>query len=128
MIALSTRCLLALSLLTTFAAADDLQAAPASSVTPSKFKEPHSPYSALTRRRAANSAVTKTASSTDAATVDAINLADWLVRHGHALDWPRYSKGDPAQRAYLAPQAERGRKRVNRSYPSNLNETFSLAR
>jgi endonuclease YncB( thermonuclease family) len=31
----------------------------------------------------------------------AIDLADWLVRHGFALDWPLYSKG-----RYAAAQAE----------------------
>src|SRR6201989_358035 len=25
--------------------------------------------------------------------VAGIDLADWLVRNGYALDWPRYSKG-----------------------------------
>jgi endonuclease YncB( thermonuclease family) len=32
--------------------------------------------------------------------VDGIDLADWLVRNGFALDWPTYSKGkyDKAQR------------------------------
>ena len=32
--------------------------------------------------------------------VDGIDLADWLVRNGFALDWPQYSKGkyDKAQR------------------------------
>jgi endonuclease YncB( thermonuclease family) len=34
-------------------------------------------------------------------TVAGVDLADWLVRAGLALDWPRYSKGD-----YAAPQAE----------------------
>lgn len=34
-------------------------------------------------------------------TVAGIDLADWLVRGGLALDWPRYSKGD-----YGAAQAE----------------------
>jgi endonuclease YncB( thermonuclease family) len=41
-------------------------------------------------------------------TVNGIDLADWLVRNGYALDWPRYSKGnyDAAQDA--AKRAERG--------------------
>ncbi|WMT73423.1 thermonuclease family protein [Bradyrhizobium sp. Ash2021] len=32
--------------------------------------------------------------------VDGADLAEWLVRNGLALDWPRYSRGryDPAQR------------------------------
>jgi endonuclease YncB( thermonuclease family) len=32
--------------------------------------------------------------------VDGVDLADWLVRNGLALDWPQYSKGryDAAQR------------------------------
>jgi endonuclease YncB( thermonuclease family) len=32
--------------------------------------------------------------------VDGVDLADWLVRNGLALDWPQYSKGkyDEAQR------------------------------
>ena len=32
--------------------------------------------------------------------VDGVDLADWLVRNGLALDWPQYSKGkyDKAQR------------------------------
>ncbi|WP_229174742.1 thermonuclease family protein [Bradyrhizobium ivorense] len=29
-------------------------------------------------------------------TVGKIDLADWLVRGGLAVDWPRYSKGDYA--------------------------------
>jgi endonuclease YncB( thermonuclease family) len=33
-------------------------------------------------------------------TVNGVDLADWLVRNGLALDWPQYSKGkyDGAQR------------------------------
>jgi endonuclease YncB( thermonuclease family) len=33
-------------------------------------------------------------------TVDGVDLGDWLVRNGFALDWPQYSKGryDAAQR------------------------------
>jgi endonuclease YncB( thermonuclease family) len=40
--------------------------------------------------------------------VDGIDLADWLVRNGFALDWPRYSRGkyDPAQ--HEAEHAQRG--------------------
>jgi endonuclease YncB( thermonuclease family) len=34
-------------------------------------------------------------------TVAGIDLADWMVRNGQALDWPRYSKG-----AYAAAQSE----------------------
>lgn len=34
-------------------------------------------------------------------TVGGVDMADWLVRGGLALDWPRYSKGD-----YAAAQAE----------------------
>jgi endonuclease YncB( thermonuclease family) len=35
-----------------------------------------------------------------ACSVDGVDLADWLVRNGLALDWPQYSKGkyDKAQR------------------------------
>lgn len=37
-----------------------------------------------------------------------IDIGDWMVRNGHALDWPRYSRGryDAAQRE--ASQARRG--------------------
>jgi endonuclease YncB( thermonuclease family) len=40
-------------------------------------------------------------------TVAGIDLADWLVRGGLALDWPRYSKGDYATAQV---EAERGSK------------------
>jgi hypothetical protein len=30
----------------------------------------------------------------DDCSIDNIDLADWLVRNGLALDWPRYSKGE----------------------------------
>lgn len=41
-------------------------------------------------------------------TVAGIDLADWLVRNGHALDWPNYSKGDYAAAQDGAKRAERG--------------------
>ena len=40
--------------------------------------------------------------------VDGVDLADWLVRRGHAMDWPRYSKGDYASAQREAEQHERG--------------------
>jgi endonuclease YncB( thermonuclease family) len=33
--------------------------------------------------------------------VAGVDIADWLTRNGHALDWPKYSKG-----AYADAQAE----------------------
>jgi endonuclease YncB( thermonuclease family) len=35
--------------------------------------------------------------------IDGVDLGDWLVRNGLALDWPQYSKGkyDEAQRALV---------------------------
>jgi endonuclease YncB( thermonuclease family) len=41
-------------------------------------------------------------------TVSGIDLADWLVRNGHALDWPKYSKGNYAAAQDAAKRAERG--------------------
>jgi endonuclease YncB( thermonuclease family) len=41
-------------------------------------------------------------------TVAGIDLADWMVRNGHALDWPQYSKGDYAATQDEAKRAERG--------------------
>jgi endonuclease YncB( thermonuclease family) len=40
--------------------------------------------------------------------VDGIDLADWLVRNGFALDWPRYSKGKYASAQRNAERARRG--------------------
>jgi endonuclease YncB( thermonuclease family) len=40
--------------------------------------------------------------------VAGIDLADWMVRNGHALDWPQYSKGDYAAAQDEAKRAERG--------------------
>jgi endonuclease YncB( thermonuclease family) len=37
-----------------------------------------------------------------------IDLADWMVRSGLALDWPKYSKGDYAAAQNEAKHAERG--------------------
>lgn len=41
-------------------------------------------------------------------TVAGVDLADWLVRAGLALDWPRYSRGDYADTQIEARRAERG--------------------
>jgi endonuclease YncB( thermonuclease family) len=41
-------------------------------------------------------------------TVGGVDLADWMVRQGLALDWPKYSKGDYAPAQNEAKQAERG--------------------
>jgi endonuclease YncB( thermonuclease family) len=35
-------------------------------------------------------------------------LAEWLVKNGLALDWPKYSKGDYAAAQDDAKRAERG--------------------
>ncbi|MEH2524220.1 MULTISPECIES: thermonuclease family protein [unclassified Bradyrhizobium] len=40
--------------------------------------------------------------------VDGVDLADWLVRNGLALDWPRYSKGGYAAAQDEARRNERG--------------------
>jgi endonuclease YncB( thermonuclease family) len=40
--------------------------------------------------------------------VEGIDLADWLVRHGYAMDYPRYSKGDYASAQREGKQHERG--------------------
>lgn len=45
---------------------------------------------------------------------DGESVASWLVRHGHALDWPRYSNG-----AYSAQQSTEGRD-VGRRVPAAL--------
>lgn len=37
-----------------------------------------------------------------------VDLGDWLVRHGIALDWPRYSKGRYAEAQRDAERAGRG--------------------
>ena len=36
------------------------------------------------------------------------DLADWMVRNGYALDWPKYSKGGYASAQAEAKQGERG--------------------
>jgi Staphylococcal nuclease homologue len=41
-------------------------------------------------------------------TVAGIDLADWMVRSGHALDWLKYSQGDYAAAQNEAKRAERG--------------------
>jgi hypothetical protein len=41
-------------------------------------------------------------------TVAGIDIADWMVRNGHALDWPKYSKGDYAAAQDEAKRAESG--------------------
>ena len=46
--------------------------------------------------------------SVSVCTVDGTDIADWLVRSGFALDWPRYSKGGYAATQSEAKQAERG--------------------
>jgi endonuclease YncB( thermonuclease family) len=43
-----------------------------------------------------------------ACSVNGEDLGRWLVSHGHALDWPRYSKGKYDQAQREAEQAERG--------------------
>jgi endonuclease YncB( thermonuclease family) len=40
--------------------------------------------------------------------VSGVDLADWLVRQGLALDWPRYSKGHYAEAQSEGRRAERG--------------------
>lgn len=40
--------------------------------------------------------------------VESTNLAEWLVRNGYALDWPKYSKGRFAEFQKLAEKEERG--------------------
>lgn len=40
--------------------------------------------------------------------VAGIDLADWLVRNGHALDWPRYSHGKYGEAQRDAERAGRG--------------------
>ncbi|MBX9757575.1 MAG: thermonuclease family protein [Beijerinckiaceae bacterium] len=39
---------------------------------------------------------------------DGGNVAEWLVRNGHALDWPRYSKGRYAAQQSAAERAKVG--------------------
>ena len=39
---------------------------------------------------------------------DNVDLSDWLVRGGLALDWPRYSKGQYAEAQHEAERHERG--------------------
>lgn len=41
-------------------------------------------------------------------TVGGIDLSDWMVRNGLALDWPRYSKGGYAEAQGDAQRMERG--------------------
>lgn len=40
--------------------------------------------------------------------VGKVDIADWLVRQGYALDWPKYSKGDYADAQAEARRNERG--------------------
>jgi endonuclease YncB( thermonuclease family) len=40
--------------------------------------------------------------------MDGVDLGDWLVREGWALDWPRYSFGKYSEVQHNAQQAERG--------------------
>src|SRR5258708_28150172 len=40
--------------------------------------------------------------------IDGVDLADWLVRNGRALDWPQYSKGKYEKAQRDAEQAGRG--------------------
>ena len=40
--------------------------------------------------------------------IGAVDLADWLVRQGLALDWPRYSGGRYAEAQEEAQRGERG--------------------
>lgn len=74
-------------------------------------------------------------------TVGGVDLADWMVRDGLALDWPRYSKGDyavtqsEAQRAgrgiwagrYVAPWVYRACKR-NGGRPSDCSDEANTHR
>lgn len=46
--------------------------------------------------------------SVSVCTVAGMNIADWLVRNGLALDWPQYSKGGYAAAQSEAKQMERG--------------------
>jgi endonuclease YncB( thermonuclease family) len=41
-------------------------------------------------------------------TVAGIDLADWQVKNGQALDWPKYSQGDYAAAQDVAKRAKRG--------------------
>ena len=41
-------------------------------------------------------------------TTNGVDLADWMVRQGLALDWPKYSKGDYAAAQSEAQRAGRG--------------------
>jgi endonuclease YncB( thermonuclease family) len=41
-------------------------------------------------------------------TVGGTDIADWLVRNGLALDWPRYSKGDYSDAQAEAKREQRG--------------------
>jgi hypothetical protein len=41
-------------------------------------------------------------------TVAGVDLAEWLVKNGVALDWPKYSKGNYAAAQDEAKRAERG--------------------
>ncbi|WP_338139847.1 MULTISPECIES: thermonuclease family protein [Bradyrhizobium] len=43
-----------------------------------------------------------------ACSVGGVDLAQWLVSHGHAIDWPRYSKGKYAQDQKSAEKAGLG--------------------
>ncbi|RXG96050.1 thermonuclease family protein [Bradyrhizobium vignae] len=43
-----------------------------------------------------------------ACSVSDVDLAEWLVRNGLALDWPKYSKGRYERAQHNAEQAERG--------------------
>jgi endonuclease YncB( thermonuclease family) len=40
--------------------------------------------------------------------VGGVDIADWLARNGHALDWPRYSKGAYADAQTEAKREGRG--------------------
>lgn len=39
---------------------------------------------------------------------DGADIPSWLVRHGHALDWPKYSKGRYAPQQHAARAAKEG--------------------
>lgn len=41
-------------------------------------------------------------------TAGGVDVADWMVRQGHALDWPRYSQGEYAPAEKAARSARRG--------------------
>ncbi|MES0056557.1 thermonuclease family protein [Mesorhizobium sp. M0078] len=58
----------------------------------------------------------------DCLRADGINVAAWMVEHGQAMDWPRYSRG-----AYSA-QAGEGGDREGRHMGRSLPDALGMAR